>query len=110
MGLNVYIQRHDDKYLYQSNCSYIKIFIQDALNATDSQTEDGVVITRDLIKRLIDSCDIVLKNHSAAEDVLPTYSDNYDKYYFESVDCTKNDLIAILNQYPDDSFVYSDRW
>lgn len=118
MGLDIYLMRaHSEKevcYWRKANC--VRRFFQEALDADDAQLSRGALVKRKHIEELIDRCDKVLKDHSKADELLPTQDGfffgtiDYDDWYFDCLKYTKSALKKLLKTYKDVNFLYADSW
>lgn len=76
----------------------------------------SVLVTTDELKELRDLCNYVLKDREKAEELLPTKDGFffgttwYDKYYFQSLKETVDDIEELLRNHPNDEYIYQSSW
>lgn len=87
-----------------------------------NHVQDGVdncgeyYVSEDNLEQLISDCEDVLKDHSKAEELLPTESGfffgstDYDEYYYENIKNTIKMLKPLLKKTDQLSFYYHSSW
>ena len=76
----------------------------------------SVLVNTDELKKLRDLCNYVLKDREKAEELLPTKdgfffgTTSYDKYYFQSLKETVDDIKELLKNHPNDEYIYQSSW
>ena len=85
-------------------------FVKNCQNGEDDCKEYYISI--DDLEKLGEVVVKVIYNHSLASELLPTYDDKYDEWYFKDLEYTRDLLIKVLpiaEEYPYD-IVYSSSW
>jgi hypothetical protein len=75
-------------------------------------------VSREDLRRLVDTCKVILADHDKAEELLPTQggfffgSTSYDEWYFGDLEATVTDIERALNELPEDQweFEYTASW
>lgn len=74
-------------------------------------------VSREQLQKLLQSVNEVIVNHSKANKILPTQEGfffggtDYDDYYYQDLEYTKNELEKILSKPEDDgTFYYTSSW
>lgn len=101
------LNKHYSPYIaYFRKVNFVYAYFQDKL------IDEVAWVTRNDLIDLIDRCDKVLKDHSLAEELLPTRagfffgSTEYDKYYYDDVKDCKKQMEKILKGFKDDELMY----
>lgn len=92
MGLDLYIEKVSRKELaYFRKVNFLIPFFESFFNIEINNLED-LELTKESVEELRDRCEQVLKDHTLANNLLPTQkgfffgSTDYDKYYYDDVE------------------------
>lgn len=91
-----------------------KWFVEHVQEGVDNCGE--YYVSRDTLEELVVTCEDVLKDHSKAEELLPTESGfffgstEYDEYYYWDIESTLRMLKPLLKKTDQLSFYYHSSW
>ena len=73
-------------------------------------------VDTDNLEDLLMTIDVCLDSKDECHKLLPTQngfffgSEEYDEYYFENLERTRDEINILLSNYPDDEYVYKSSW
>lgn len=101
MGLDVFINRVKYREIgYFRKVNFLVAFFKEKGFDVDHQIP--IKIEKEWVKDLLDRCELVLANHSKAEELLPTMSGfffgstDYDEHYFSDVEEIRDYILDVL--------------
>lgn len=120
MGLDQYLyvsaKNYDETFYYRKE-NWLRNWMINNTKLTHRSNCEGVEITTNQIKELLNLCEQVLKNKDDADELLPTLegfffgNTVYDEWYFKGVKHLKHDLETILSHENEGLTVtYEDWW
>lgn len=122
MGLDQYLFRrtsNDSKEeIYWRKANFVHRYFTAGWQRQGYESDDCTEFptTKEDLSRLVELCDIVLKDHNKASSLLPSMSGfffgstDYDDLYFEDVKFTKDKVSDLLKEANDDDEFYYYAW
>lgn len=103
---------------YWRKANQIRNWIVEHCGYPEDGNCDEIEITKEELQDLIDTCRKVLESHELAAELMPTSagfffgSQEYDKWYYEDLDCTIKTCQKILNDtdWEKERIIYTDWW
>ena len=120
MGLDIYFHRNRSTEVgYFRKVNFLVSFFEESLQE-EIQNLHKIVVYKDNIEELLERCNQVLKDHSKAEELLPTRPGfyfgtyEYDEYYFEDVkqvrDYCQEILLPLFDKIDPDEYITFEIW
>lgn len=117
MGLDIYFERHKTVGYFRKVNFLVKYFCDLGF---DVENQTPFCITKEQVLELRNRCQLVLEDHSQAEELLPTMSGfffgstDYDECYFDDVeqvlDYCDSTLLPMFDELDDREYIYFSTW
>ena len=108
------IECDDESLIYWRKCNQIHSWFDRVCEGVDNCGHHQITV--DDLKNLREDCVKVLNDHSLAKELFPVMrgcffgSYDYDEYYFEDLEWTKNKLDELLNEDLENEELYYFAW
>lgn len=123
MGLDQYLfkrttEKTDKEQIYWRKANFVHWYFTHDWEERGFESDDVTEfpVTQEDLHKLVGLCTEVLENHSKARSLLPTMggfffgSTDYDDWYFEGVQFTKDEVSRLLEDARDDDEFYYYAW